>query len=86
MTAVHKIFLIPLKHRHKSSISFIKPDFNVALREISGITTDFRFFCYYGTNMMNGWVFLSGQMYCRNYDLFRADFLTVWLHRDVLRM
>ena len=44
MPAVLKIFLIPLKHRHKTHITFTKPDFSVSLQEISGITTNFPVF------------------------------------------
>ena len=44
MSAIHEIFVNPVKYRNKSRISVRKLDFRVTMREISGITTDFRDF------------------------------------------
>ena len=44
MPAVHKISLNLVKYQSKSHISVIKPDSNVTLRGILGITTNFRVF------------------------------------------
>ena len=90
MPAVYGMYLNPIKHRNKCHISIRKPDFRVTLREISGITTDFRDFPSL-QNEYNEWMvfFLCGQIYCRNYGLSWPNFLTVrtryfrWNHQNL---